>query len=141
MKNTKDIELSGTGYSLKEVEKELEQYGHITISDTDWERLNNQIRKDLLEQVLPEKKCNTVIGYNNPDKETIETVARINLLSEGFNNCLEEIKEQVASKYGIKDNVCEECGSNGWVGETVDGKHLCQNCWSKTLSEDEIRNL
>lgn len=52
-------------------------------------------KQKLVGEILPERKPRTTIGYSNPTEETIKDVERINLIDEGFNQCLEEIIQRI----------------------------------------------
>lgn len=48
-------------------------------------------------------------------------------------------EERARMKIAV-ETTCDRCGKEGFVGECEEGV-LCQDCWSKTLSPEDIKNL
>ena len=56
----------------------------------------------------------------------------------------EQVCEYCHGKGKIEIKVCDDCGSEYGVGKYNDNgkeKEICQNCWAKTLTDEEIANL
>jgi RecJ-like exonuclease len=49
--------------------------------------------------------------------------------------------DKCGGKGTIDVRACDECGGTEWTGFSTDGECLCQACWGKRLTREEINDL